>query len=80
MYGGGGEDGRDGYRDGLNWCEDNGSNITLGTDTNAPLAYNTGLEHHHTIMSTIGDPRGRLEREREGVDGIFPFYPEGFLV
>ena len=54
--------GGDGYRI-IQW-EDNVSNLTLGTEPNAPLAYAPGLEHHHPIMSTLGDPGGRLERER----------------
>ena len=45
--------------------EDNVANITLGTEPNTPLAFALGLEYHHPIMSTLGDPRGRLERDRE---------------
>ena len=41
------------------------TNLTLGTETNAPLAYNTGLELYHLSMSNLGEPRGQLERERE---------------
>ena len=44
--------GGDGYRI-IQW-EDNVSNLTLGTEPNAPLAYAPGLEHHHPIMSTLG--------------------------
>ena len=44
----------------LSWWEDNVANITLGTDTNAPLIYAPRLEHHHPIMSTLWDPGGRL--------------------
>ena len=60
-----GGDIRDGDRDGLNRWEDNVSTITLGTDHNATLAYVLGLEHHHPIMSTIGESGGRFDRERE---------------
>ena len=45
--------------------EDNVANVTLGTEPNSPLAFALGLEYHHPIMSTLGDPGGRLERERE---------------
>ena len=53
----GGGDGRDGYGDGygLSWWEDNIVNVTLGTETNALLAYDPGLEHHHPNMSTLGE-------------------------
>ena len=60
--GGGGGDGRD--RDGekpSRW-EDNAAKITLGTEPNAHLDYDTGLEYHHLIMSTIGYHVGQLER------------------
>ena len=33
------------------------TNVTLVTDPNAPLAYALVLEHHHPIMSTLGDLR-----------------------
>ena len=33
--------------------------ITLGTETNAPLAYALGLELHHPIMSKLGEHRGQ---------------------
>ena len=42
------------------------TNVTLGTEPNAPLAYATGLEPHHPIMSKLGEPGGPLERERDG--------------
>ena len=58
-----GQDG-DGY--GISWWEDNTAHITLGTDPNAPLAYDSGLELHHPIMSTLGGNGGQLERERGG--------------
>ena len=35
--------------------EDNVVNITLGTEPNAPLAYDMGLELHHLIMSKLGE-------------------------
>ena len=57
----GGGDGQDRNRDGLNWWEDNVENINLGIEPNAPLVSVTGLEHHHPIMSMLGDPGGRLE-------------------
>ena len=50
---------------GLNRREDKVANITLGTETNAPLDYAPGLDHHHPILSTLGDPGGRLYTERE---------------
>ena len=34
-------------------------------ESNAPLAYDPGLEHHHLFMSTLGYTRGQLERLRE---------------
>ena len=55
--------GGDGYR--LSRWEDNVANLTLGTEPNALLAYAPGLEHHHPIMSTIGNPGVRLLTERE---------------
>ena len=61
----GGTDGQDRDGDVLSWWEDNVENITLRTEHNAPLAYDLVLEHHHPIMSTLGDPRGQLERERK---------------
>ena len=44
----------------LSRWEDNVANITLGTETNAPLAYATGLEHHHPIISMLGELGGQL--------------------
>ena len=41
------------------------ANITLGTDPNAPLAYDMGLELHHPILSTSGAHRGQLVRWRD---------------
>ena len=63
--GGGTDGGRGGYgrdveRERLNWWEDNVEIITLGTDHNASISYAPGLEHHHLIMSTIGDTRVQL--------------------
>ena len=49
----------------MSWWDDNVANLTLGTEPNVPLAYAPGLEHHHPIMITLGDPGGRLERKRE---------------
>ena len=68
---GGGTDGEGGgdrqygdtYR--LSWWEDNVAQVNLGIESNSPLACAPGLEHHHPIMSTLGDPGGRLERERD---------------
>ena len=54
----------DGYGDRFNQREDNVANITLGMDTNYTLSYTPGLEHHHPIMSTLGEPGGLLEREK----------------
>ena len=59
--GGGGYGGGGGGYILIQW-EDNEENITLGADPNAPLFYAPVLEHHHPIMSTLGDPRGRSER------------------
>ena len=64
-YGGGGGDGQDRNRYRLSWWEDNVEKSTLGTDHNTPLAYAAGLEHHHPIMSRLGEPGDRLDRERE---------------
>ena len=44
--------------------EDTVEKITLGTEHNDHLAYDTGLELHHPIMSTLGAHKGQLERER----------------
>ena len=60
--GGGYRRGRDG--DILSRWEDNVASLTLGTNTNALLDYDPGLEHHHPILITLGDPGGRLYRER----------------
>ena len=45
--------------------EDNEENLTLGNNKQSPLYYDLGIKHHHLIMSALGEPRGRLERERE---------------
>ena len=58
----GGGYGWEGEKDGLNWWEDNVANINVGTEPNAPIDYAPKLEHHHPIMSMLGDHRGRLER------------------
>ena len=60
----GGRYGWDGDRDVLNWWggESNVSHIALGMEPNAPHAFASGLEHHHPIMSMLGDPGGLLER------------------
>ena len=58
--GGGGGDEQDRDSDRLSRWEDNVSHITLGTDTNSPLTYALGLEHHHPIMINLRDPGGRL--------------------
>ena len=54
-----------GDRDRLSRWEDNVANLTLGTEPNDTLSYALGLEHHQPIVSTLGDPGGRLEIERE---------------
>ena len=76
MDGGGGGYGWDGDGDGLNLWEDNVANATLGTEPNAPLAYATGLEHHHPIMSKLGDPGGRSYRE---IEVNYPVDPENYF-
>ena len=63
--GGGGGDRRDG--DGLSWWENNVKHAALGTETNAPIAYALGLKHHQPIISTLGYPGSRLERERRRI-------------
>ena len=55
---GDGDGDRDGDGYGLSWWEDNIANVTLGTEPNAPLDYDTGLEHHHPNISTRGEPGG----------------------
>ena len=57
---GGGGYGRDEGGDRLSRWDDNVANVTLRTEPNDPLEYTTGLEHHHPIMSTLGEPRSRL--------------------
>ena len=52
--GGVGGDGRDRDNGRLIQYENNLANLTLVTEPNYPLAYASGLEHHHPIMSTIG--------------------------
>ena len=51
--------GRDGDR--LSLWYNNLENWTLGTDPCSPLYYAPGLEHHHPIMSTLGEPGGRWD-------------------
>ena len=53
MEGGGGVDGWDNSRDGLNRWEDTASNAILQTEPNAPLANATGLELHHMIINML---------------------------
>ena len=48
----------EGYR--ISWWEDNVANITLGTETHAPLDYAPGLEHHHPIIIMLGELEGQL--------------------
>ena len=64
--GGGGGDGCDGDKYGrlIKW-EGNVANITLGTDTNAPIAYASGLDLYHLIMHTLGVHRGQFLRLRD---------------
>ena len=64
-----GGDGRDGDEDRLSQWEDNVARVTLGTEPNYLLAYDLGLKHRHLIISTLGEPRGWLERERD-MNGI----------
>ena len=37
----------------------------IGTETNYPLAYDMGLEHHRLYMSKLGWNGGKLERHRD---------------
>ena len=60
--GGGGGYGRDGDGGRLSRWEDNIENLTLRTEPNSPLDYALGLEHHHLIMGTLGEPGVWLER------------------
>ena len=41
------------------------TNLTLGAEHNATLAYAPGLEPHHPIMSKLGNHVGQEEREIE---------------
>ena len=59
--GGGGGDGQERDRDGLNMWEDNVANVILGTEINAPLAYDPVLELHHPIIFTIGGHGRRFD-------------------
>ena len=61
-YIGGGGDGRDEY--GFSRWNDNLAHVTLGAEPTNLLAYDPVLKLHQQIMSTLGDPRGRLEKER----------------
>ena len=51
---------RDRDRDRLSRWEDNVAHVTLGTDHNAPLDHDTGLEHHHLNIITLGDNGDQL--------------------
>ena len=67
--GGGIDGGGERIRTGRKWRrlklgEDNVANITLWMETNDTFAYDPELKYHHPIMSTLGKPGGRLERER----------------
>ena len=53
----------DGDGDIISRWEDNVVNITLGMETNSPLDYAMGLEHHHPIISMLGDLEGQLDRD-----------------
>ena len=68
---GGGGYGWNGDGDRLSWWEDNLAHVTIGTEPNAPLDYDPGLEHHHPIISNIGEHICRLDRER---DSLTPLY------
>ena len=46
----------------IRW-EDNIENLTLGKEPNSPLDYDPLLEHHHPIISTLGQLEGRLYRK-----------------
>ena len=73
--GGGGGDGQNRDKDGrlIKW-EDTVSKTTLGTAPNAPPAYDTGLELHHPIMSTLGMYGGELERERSVLSFFYQWH------
>ena len=45
--------------------QDNVANVILGKGYSAALASAPGLELHHPIMSMLGVPGGRLDRERD---------------
>ena len=74
MDGRGGGDKQDRDGEGLSCWEDNVAHVNLGTKHNAPIAYALGLKLNHPIMSTLGDPRSWLEREREKL--VHPWRPE----
>ena len=60
---GGGGDGRDGNEDRqISSYDYTMANVILGTDPNAPLAYDPELEPHHPIVSMLGGHVGWLER------------------
>ena len=68
---GGGADGGSQERDGTQTTmndqlseEDTVVTTTLGTEPNAPLAYDLGLELHQPIMNKLGENRGQCERDR----------------
>ena len=56
-----GGDGQDRDGDRLSLWEYNVAKIALVTEPNDPLAYAPGLEHRQPIVSTCGEPGGRLE-------------------
>ena len=56
---------REKRRKGRRWTKSTGeklARVTLGTYPNAPITYAMGLEHHHLIMITLKDTRGRFYR------------------
>ena len=64
-----GGDRQNGDKDGrlIRW-EYTVANIILGKEHNIPLAYASGLELHHPVMSMLGRHGGRLERR---INNIF---------
>ena len=74
--------GGNGYQCGLSQIGQRSTLNTIGTESNAPIAYDTGTEHHHSITSTLGRDGGCLKREihlskmGEKLESYYLYYEE----
>ena len=60
---GGGRYGWENDGDRINTWEYTVANLILGTENNYPLAYSTGLELYHPIITMLRGHGGRLEKD-----------------